>query len=100
MYNAVCKCLLCRGHKTRINRLFRQAVLDSVSSSNDVSSKRTQKRVPTENMFSDVSRVECEEAMVRLQLRNGCVTRVCKDGQQLALYILTLTKALCESHYQ
>lgn len=51
-------------------------------------------------MFSDVSRVECEEALVRLQLRNGCVSRMCEDGEQLAEYVVSLTKALCESYYR
>lgn len=62
--------------------------------------KKGQKRVPTEAMFSDVSRVDCEEALVRLQLRSGCVAHMCEDGEQLAGYIVTLTKALSDSHHQ
>ncbi len=92
-----------RGHKTRINRQFRQAILDSESQSSttsDASQARKGKRVPTKEMFSNVNRVECEEALVRLQLKHGCVTRMCNDVEELAFYIYSLTKALSEAHYQ
>lgn len=62
--------------------------------------KKGQKKVPSEGMFSDVNRVECEEALVRLQLRSGCVVHMFEDGEQLAGYVVTLTKALCDAHYQ
>jgi hypothetical protein len=51
-------------------------------------------------MFSDVSRVECEEALVRLQLRTGCVVHLFEKGEQLGNYVVTLTKALSDAHYQ
>lgn len=91
-----------RGHKTRLNRQFRQAVLNSgpEGSGGSTLNNRRKKKVPSEAMFSDVSRVECEEALVRLQLRNGCVSRMCEDGEQLAEYVVSLTKALCESYYR
>lgn len=92
-----------RGHKTRVNRQFRQAVLDAASggeSLSDPAPKKGRKKVPTEGMFSDVSRVECEEALVRLQLRTGCVVHMFEDGEQLAGYVVMLTKALSDAHYQ
>lgn len=93
--------VFCRGHKTRINRQFRQAVLNSdPNSGGGHAPKKGQKRVPTEAMFSNVSRVECEEALVRLQLKTGCVARMCEDEEQLAGYVVTLTKAISESHHQ
>lgn len=91
-----------RGHKTRLNRQFRQACIDSGSTDrgNTSSHGRGKKRVPSETMFSGVSPVDCDEALVRLQLSSGCVARSCKDGTELALYVLNLTKALCGTHYK
>ena len=87
-----------------MNRQFRQAMLNSdpggSGSGGCGSRKRGRKKVPTEDMFSDVSRVECEEAMVRLQLARGCVCRLCETGEELAGYVVTLTKAISESHEQ
>ena len=51
-------------------------------------------------MFSDVSRVECEEALVRLQLKTGCVVHMFEEGEQLAGYVVMLTKAISDAHYQ
>lgn len=51
-------------------------------------------------MFSDVTRVDCEEALVRLQLKSGCIARMCENDEQLAGYIVSLTKAISESHHQ
>lgn len=56
--------------------------------------------MPTEAMFSDVSRVECEEALVRLQLRSGCMAHMCEEEEQLVWLVVTMTKAISESHYQ
>lgn len=92
-----------RGHKTRVNRQFRQAVLDSGaggSGGGGHASNRGRKKVPSADMFGDVSRVECEEALVRVQLRNCCVCRMCEDGHELAGYVVSLTKALCDAHYK
>ena len=92
-----------RGHKTRVNRQFRQAVLDSASGGSEGgshASNRGKKKVPSADMFGDVSRLECEEALVRVQLRNCCVCRMCEDGHELAAYVVSLTKALCDAHYK
>ena len=89
-----------RGHKTRINRQFRQAVLDCDAQNSKSASNRGRKKVPSEATFSDVSRLDCEEALVRLQLKYGCVARMCEDEEEMAHYVISLTKALCESHFQ
>lgn len=81
-----------------MNRQFRDAVRSAGDSSHAPSKGR--KKVPSESMFADVNRVDCEEALVRLQLRSGCVTRMCEGGEQLAGHILSLTRAICDSHYQ
>ena len=88
-----------------MNRQFRRAVLDAGgcdggSSASSSSASRGRKKVPSEAMFSDVSRVECEEALVRLQLRTGCVVHMFEDGGALAKYVVNLTKALSDAHYQ
>ena len=95
----------CRGSKTRLNRQFRVACLDSATSNSAdgghvPSSGRGKEKVPSEDIFSSVSQVDCEEALVRLQLSSKCVVRTCKDGTELAEYVLNLTKALCKSHYK
>ena len=44
--------------------------------------------------------MECEEALVNLQLTNRTVVRMCEDGSQLADLIITFTKALAETPYK
>ena len=51
-------------------------------------------------LFSDVTKVDCEEALVGLQLMVGCGVRLCADGAQLAEYVVTITKALAEVPYR
>ena len=51
-------------------------------------------------LFSDVTKVDCEEALVGLQLMVGCGVRLCADGAQLAEYVVTITKALAELPYR
>ncbi len=75
-----------RGKKTKFNRQFRQAVTGISSSSSSSSS----------SLFSDVTRVDCEEAMVGLQLALGCGVRMCASADELAEYVITMTKAIAE----
>ena len=82
-----------------MNRQFRDAVRNGGEASHAPSTKG-RKKVPSESMFADVTRVDCEEALVRLQLRNGCAARMCEGGEQLAGHVLSLTRALSDSHYQ
>ena len=77
-----------RGKKTQFNRKFRQAVTGTAAATATTSSSG--------RMFSDVTRVDCEEALVGLQLAVGCGVRMCADGAQLAEYVVTLTKSLAE----
>lgn len=51
-------------------------------------------------MFSSVSQVDCDESLCRLQLSRGIVARMVKDGGELALYVLSLTKGLCDAYYK
>ena len=81
-----------------MNRQFRDAVRSAADSSHAPS--RGRKRVPTESMFADVSRVDCEEAMVRLQLQRGCMVRMCEGGEQLSGHVLSLTRAISDSYYK
>lgn len=86
-----------------MNRQFRDAVRnagDGNQGNDQASTSKGRKKVPSEKMFGDVSRVDCEEAVVQLQLRHGCVTRMCEDGQELAGYVISLTRAIADSPYQ
>ena len=51
-------------------------------------------------MFSDVSWVDCMEAMAALQLTTNCVVRMCVNKQQLAEHVIVMTKALSEAHFR
>ena len=53
-----------------------------------------------ERLFSDVTSVDCMEALAGLQLTTNCVARMCKDKQELAMHIAVMTKALSEAHYR
>lgn len=86
----------CRGNKTRINRQFRKAVLATDPSSSADNSNTTS----SSRLFSDVTRVDYEEALVELQLVTGCGVRMCASGVQLAHYVVSITKALAEVPYQ
>ena len=80
-----------------MNRQFRNAVL----ATDPASSVRNPKSVASDSRrFSDVTRVDCEEALVGLQLVVGCGVRLCANGAQLAEYVVTITKALAEVPYQ
>ena len=49
---------------------------------------------------AEVTQVECEEALIQLQLSSTTVVRLCEDGSQLADLIVTFTKALAEAPYK
>ena len=81
-----------RGNKTHFNKNFRNAV-------------RSNSRIPATNsskerMFSDVSWVDCLEALAALQLSTNCVVRMCVNKQQLAEHVIVMTKALSEALFR
>jgi frataxin-like iron-binding protein CyaY len=51
-------------------------------------------------MFSDVSWVDCMEALAALQLTTDCVARMLVNKQQLAEHVIVMTKALSEAHFR
>ena len=51
-------------------------------------------------MFSDVSWVDCMEALASLQLTTNCVARMFVNKQQLAEHVIVMTKALSEAHFR
>lgn len=51
-------------------------------------------------MFSDVSWVDCMEALAALQLTTDCVARMFVNKQQLAEHVIVMTKALSEAHFR
>ncbi len=81
-----------RGKKTKFNRQFRQAVTGLPPSSSSSSS--------SSSPFSDVTRVDCEEAMVGLQLALGVGVRMFAIAEQLAEYVLTMTKAIADQPFK
>ena len=44
--------------------------------------------------------MDCQEAIVSLQLQTHCTVRLCTGPEQLAEYILTLTKAVSEKPFR
>lgn len=78
---------LLRGNKTHKNRQYRQAVTGNPAKG-------------LSRMFSDINRLHCEEVLVDVQLSTGCVLWMCEDGEQLADYVITMTKSISESHYR
>ena len=83
----LCILIIPRGNKTHMNRQYRQAVTGNMAKSSS-------------RQFSDISRVHCEEVLVDVQLCTGCVLWMCEGGEQLADYVVTMTKAISESHYR
>lgn len=81
-----------------MNRQFRNAVLATDQAFSARNPKPT--TASDSRRFSDVTRVDCEEALVGLQLVVGCGVRLCANGAQLAEYVVTITKALAEVPYQ
>ena len=51
-------------------------------------------------MFSDVTRLDCEEVLVDVQLVLGPVVRMCEGPEELAEYVVTMTKAISESYFK
>lgn len=85
-----------RGAKTRLNRQFRQAV----ASTDTHSAPPTAPASTPIPAFSSVTKVDCEEALVGLQLTSGCPVRQCADGKQLAEHVITLTRAIAEAPFK
>ena len=79
-----------RGRKTKKNRHFREAVRTG----------RATGDLGTIGAFSDVSRLDCEEAMVGLQVTTGCSMRLCEEPALVSELIVTYTKALAEAPYR
>lgn len=79
--------LHCRGKKTKNNRKFRKHVLGCTAT--DPSS------VP-----SEVTWLDCQEAIISLQLQTGCTVRLCKGPEELAQYVFSLTKAISEKPFR
>ena len=82
--------LLCRGKKTRHNRQFRKAVLSC-----------NQQQLSCDEgggAFTDVSQLDCSQALVDLQLSHGgCVVRECEEEEDLVQLIVSSTKALADA---
>ena len=51
-------------------------------------------------MFSNVSWVDCMEALASLHLTTDCVARMFVNKQQLAEHVIVMTKALSEAHFR
>ncbi|XP_064406731.1 crossover junction endonuclease EME1-like isoform X2 [Halichondria panicea] len=79
-----------RGNKTHQNRQYRQAV-----TGREAATKNSSQR-----MFSDVTRLDCEEVLVDMQLVLGPVVRMCEGPEELAEYVVTMTKAISESYFK
>lgn len=86
-YYLLCILVIPRGNKTHMNRQYRQAVTGNTATSSS-------------RQFSDINRLHCEEVLVDVQLCTGCVLWMCEGGEQLADYVVTMTKAISESHYR
>lgn len=81
-----------RGNKTRANRQFRKRVLGKATSTSDGGGNTCE---PPE-----VTWVDCQAAIVSLQLMIGCSVRLCPGPEELAEYVFTLTKAVSEKPFQ
>lgn len=79
--------LHCRGNKTKNNRKFRKHVLGYATTDSST--------VP-----SEVTWLDCQEAITSLQLQAGCTVRLCKGPEELAQYVFSLTKALSEKPFR
>ncbi len=79
-----------RGNKTHQNRQYRQAVTGRAAATTNSSQR----------MFSDVTRLDCEEVLVDVQLVLGPVVRMCEGPEELAEYVVTMTKAISESYFK
>ena len=79
-----------RGRKTKKNRHFREAVRTGQATGD----------LGTIGAFSDVSRLDCEEAMVGLQVTTGCSMRLCEEPGLVSELMVTYTKALAEAPYR
>lgn len=85
-----CTCSLslhCRGNKTKNNRKFRKHVLGCTTTD-------------TSTVPSEVTWLDCQEAIISLQLQAGCTVRLCKGPEELAQYVFSLTKAMSEKPFR
>ena len=78
--------MLSRAHKTVRNRQLRAAVR-SRGVAGDLSHV---------GGFSDVTRLDCEQMMVAVQLSSDSNIRLCKSSSQVTELIVTYTKSLAE----
>eukprot|EP00731_Ephydatia_muelleri_P029299 Em0020g943a len=78
-----------RGKKRQRNKQFRCAVNGTKAAGPQLCDQAV-----------EVTWVECEEALVDLQLTSRTVVRMCEGGSQLADLVITFTKALAETPYK
>ncbi|XP_068760548.1 crossover junction endonuclease EME1-like isoform X2 [Montipora capricornis] len=91
-----------KGVKLTQQRQFRNTVLGSSSSDTDKPSGEGRKKAKKGPEFSVmVSRVDVEEALVDLQLRQpNCRVRMCETEEEFAEMLSMFTKAVAEAPYK
>lgn len=80
---------ICRGNKTKRNRQFRKHVLGTTAPGSLSSTD-----------LPEVTWLDCQAAIISLQLHSGCTVRLCPGSEQMAEYIITLTKAVSERPFR
>lgn len=90
-----------RDVKLTQTRQFRSAVLGSSSSDNEKPSSSKGRKKVNKRPSVMVSRVDVEEALVDLQLRQpNCRVRMCETEEEFAELLAMLTKAVGEAPFK
>ncbi|XP_071953812.1 uncharacterized protein [Antedon mediterranea] len=86
-----------RHQKTLQNRNFRAACLGTDASTKQTKTKKIKK---VEDITNCVTRLEVEEALVDLQLQEGCILKMIETTTELGDMVAMYTKAVAETPFK